>query len=319
MKILETQRIYFREFVIGDTLDMYQMNNDPEVLKYTGDQPFLDKDEAETFIKFYKEAIYVNAETGQKTGIGRYAVLRREDHVFIGWCGLKYHTEGRVVDLGFRFYKCYWNLGYATECAQAMIAHAFEYLQLPFLVAHSHVDNINSIRVLEKCNFERQAQISYDEQPNFLYKLKNKAYNLREIKAEETWPVRHPVLRAGRPLEDVYMEADEKESTFHLGVFYNQNIVAIASFMEDSHPDFSGVQSRLRGMAVLPEFRKKGLAELLLTKGEALLKERGRTLLWFNARIVALSFYKNLGYEIVGDEFDIPKVGPHFRMKKSLL
>jgi len=41
-------------------------------------------------------------------------------------------------------------------------------------------------------------------------------------------------------------------------------------------------------------------------------------LLWFNAREVALSFYKNLEYEVMGSIFDIPKVGPHYRMKKEL-
>lgn len=112
------------------------------------------------------------------------------------------------------------------------------------------------------------------------------------------------------------MEADEMESTFHLGIFFDSNMVGVASFMEDEHAAFEGVQSRLHGMAVLPEFRKKGLAELLLKGGESILKERGRTLLWFNARLVALEFYKNLGYEIVGDEFEIPLVGAHYRMRK---
>jgi predicted GNAT family acetyltransferase len=102
-------------------------------------------------------------------------------------------------------------------------------------------------------------------------------------------------------------------------MFYKEEIVGVASFMEDTHSDFYGRQSRLRGMAVLPEYRKKGLAELLLKKGEELLIKKGRTLLWFNARIVALHFYKTLGYTTVGKEFNIPKVGPHYVMKKKLI
>lgn len=160
--------------------------------------------------------------------------------------------------------------------------------------------------------------ITYSNTSSLLYKIENKEYQLKTITSQETWSVRHPVLRAGRPIEDVYMDGDNTPSTLHLGIYYKEDIIAVASFMDDSFKDFTGKQSRLRGMAVLPEYRKKGLARLLLEKGEQLLKEKKYTLLWFNAREVALSFYKKFGYEIVGGIFDIPKVGPHYRMKKEL-
>ncbi len=102
-------------------------------------------------------------------------------------------------------------------------------------------------------------------------------------------------------------------------MYHQDKIVGVASFMEDTHEEFKGVQTRLRGMAVLPEYRNKGIAAQILKKGEEILKERERTILWFNARTVALDFYKNLGYEMIGEEFDIPQVGPHVRMKKDLL
>lgn len=35
-------------------------------------------------------------------------------------------------------------------------------------------------------------------------------------------------------------------------------------------------------------------------------------LLWRNARIVALDFYKRLGLQTIGPEFDIKGIGPHF-------
>lgn len=311
MKILlETERTYLREFIPEDAIHFFQMNKDPEVIEFTGDAPFKNIEEAELFLQNY--------DAYKKTGVGRYAVLRKSDHVFLGWSGLRFNHLERQVDLGYRFYRYYWNQGYATETAQAIITYAFKVLKLPFLIGRAHKDHLASQKVLTKCAFSQEKQIVYKNEPTLLYRLKNKNYHLKEIVAEDTWPVRHPVLRAGRPLKDVYMEADEKESTFHLGIYFKNNIVGVASFMEDSYTDFQGKQSRLRGMAVLPEYRKKGLAELLLKRGEDLLKEKGRELLWFNARIIALSFYKNLGYEIIGDKFDIPKVGPHYRMKKNL-
>jgi hypothetical protein len=37
-------------------------------------------------------------------------------------------------------------------------------------------------------------------------------------------------------------------------------------------------------------------------------------LIWCNARTSAVGFYSKLSWEIAGAEFDIPDVGPHFRM-----
>ncbi len=308
--IIETDRLFLREFKKGDGIHFFQMNADPEVIKYTGDTPFKDVDEAHTFIETY--------DAYKKTGIGRWAVIRKSDQEFLGWCGLKYHSEDRVVDIGYRFYRCYWGQGYATESAKAVIQYAFDSLKYPFLVAHAHIHNLASHTVIKKCDMHFVKDFDYDGLPAKLYRKDNPKYTIKQITAEETWPVRHPVLRKGRPLKDVYMEADEKESTFHVGIFHKEAIIGVASFMDDSKPIFKGIQYRLRGMAVLPEYRRRGIAELLLKKGEKILKERNCTLLWFNARIIAVSFYKNMGYETIGPEFDIPLIGPHYLMKKEL-
>lgn len=308
--ITDTERLYLRQFISDDALHFYAMNNDPEVIRYTGDPPFINQEAAQKFIDNY--------DAYAKNGIGRYAVIRKQDEQFLGWCGLKYHPNERVVDLGYRFYKKHWGQGYATESAKGCIDYAFKELKYPSLVAHADLNNNGSHNVLEKCGMKYIKKMEYDGQQLILYNLKNPLYNLKEINAEDTWPVRHPILRAGRPLEDVYMEADEKKSTFHLGIYFKKQIVGVASFMEDDHPKFNGAQSRLRGMAVLPEYRKKGLAAMLLNRGEEILRERGRKVLWFNARIVALNFYKEQGYTIYGSEFHIPKVGPHYVMKKEL-
>ena len=308
--IIETDRLFLRKFQKGDGTHFFQMNADPEVIKYTGDVAFNDLQEANTFIENY--------DAYEKTGIGRWAVIRKSDQEFLGWCGLKYHNKERVVDIGFRFYRCYWGNGYATESAKAVIEYAFNTLKYLFLVAHAHIDNHASHSVIQKSNMHFVKDFDYNGLPAKLFQIDNPDYIIKQITAEETWPVRHPVLRKGRPLEDVYMEADEKPTTFHVGIFHKNTIIGVASFMEDSKPQFSGKQHRLRGMAVLPEYRRRGIAELLLNKGEEILKERDCTVLWFNARIVAVSFYKNLGYKTIGPEFDIPLIGSHFLMKKEL-
>ena len=50
-----------------------------------------------------------------------------------------------------------------------------------------------------------------------------------------------------------------------------------------------------------------------------LLKLKKCDIIWCNARIIALDFYKSLGFKINGKEFNIKDIGPHFKMWKSLV
>lgn len=164
-KIITTPRMYLREFIPEDSIHFFHMNNDPEVIKYTGDPPFSSQDAAAKFITTYTAY--------QETGVGRYAVIRKTDDTFLGWCGLKYHPQEGVYDIGYRFYKCYWGEGYATESAKAVIDYAFLTLKFPFLVAHAHIDNLASHRVIAKCGMYLVKHIDYDGLPAILYRIDN--------------------------------------------------------------------------------------------------------------------------------------------------
>jgi len=308
--VLETERLYLRYFKKGDGDHFFSLNNHPEAIKYTGDQPFKTLKKAHEFIASY--------DAYEKTGIGRYAVIRREDDAFLGWCGLKYNEDVDLVDVGYRFYPKYWGNGYATESAEAVLDYALNTLKIPQLIARTHADNIRSQKIAKNIGLLPIEEITHQGVKIIVHHLNNWDYEIRQIGAEETWTVRHPVLRKGRPLEDVYMEADEQETTFHLGAFYKKELVGVASFMQDSHPDLEGNQMRLRGMGVLSNFRRKGIAGILLRDGEIYCKKRDVQTLWFNAREVAVSFYKRHNYTIESEQFEIPLVGPHYRMKKEL-
>jgi predicted GNAT family N-acyltransferase len=138
---------------------------------------------------------------------------------------------------------------------------------------------------------------------------------IKEISTEETYPLRHRILRAGRPIEDCVLPGDDDETTYHLGAFDGERIVSIGSFYEASHPDISGErQFQLRGMATDEEYRRRHLGAELLERGMEIAKERGGDVLWCNARSNVAQFYLSQGFKQVGEEFDIPTVGPHLRM-----
>ncbi len=51
--IIETNRLYLREFILEDAFHFYQMNTDKEVIKYTGDKTFKSLNEARKFVSNY--------------------------------------------------------------------------------------------------------------------------------------------------------------------------------------------------------------------------------------------------------------------------
>lgn len=144
-------------------------------------------------------------------------------------------------------------------------------------------------------------------------------FSVKEISAKDTYSVRHPILRARKPLNTCTFSGDDLETTIHIGIFNKNTVIGVASFMKTSNDLFTEkMQYQLRGMAILQEFQGKGLGKLLLEYGEHLLKERNIEFIWCNARIVAVNFYKRNGYNITGDPFEIDEIGTHYKMYKAL-
>jgi len=141
---------------------------------------------------------------------------------------------------------------------------------------------------------------------------------IKEITAEQTYELRKIELRKNMSLSSQF-SGDLDADTFHLGLFINNELVSIVSFMRSDYKEFTEKQFQLRGMATKENYQGKGFGKMLITKSEELLKEKEVIIVWCNARIVALDFYKKQGFIIIGKEFDIPQIGGHFVMYKKLI
>jgi GNAT superfamily N-acetyltransferase len=148
---------------------------------------------------------------------------------------------------------------------------------------------------------------------------------VKTITARETFPVRHQVLRKGRPMEDCHFSGDDLGTTFHLGAFEKEKLLGVATFLMNKDVQLEEIEPfkihhcyQLRGMAVLEHLQGKGVGKLLIKTAESILKEKNIKVLWCNARTNAVSFYEKNGYVIVSDPFTIKNVGEHFKMMKLL-
>lgn len=141
--------------------------------------------------------------------------------------------------------------------------------------------------------------------------------SIKKITAEDTYPIRLEVLRKNIALPYKF-NGDFDSDTFHLGAFDNDKLISVSSFMKVDNPQFVGKQYQLRGMATLNEYQGTGSGKLMMQKSFEMLKELNIQYLWCNARVVAVNFYKNQGFNTVGEMFEIPLVGPHFVMMKII-
>ena len=86
-----------------------------------------------------------------------YAITKADNGAFLGCCGIEPHEDGRTVELGYWLGEPWWNRGYATEAAHALIDMVFRTRDVEEIDARCRVMNIASRRVIQKCGFQFQA------------------------------------------------------------------------------------------------------------------------------------------------------------------
>lgn len=136
---------------------------------------------------------------------------------------------------------------------------------------------------------------------------------IKEITSKETYEIRLAVLRSGIELPYRFKE-DFEENTFHLGAFYDNELVGIATFINNCMDDFKEDQYQLRGMATLTKVRGKGFGKKIIEAAIEKLKAKKVNVLWCNARKEAIPFYEKLKFIKKGEEFLVDKVGIHSKM-----
>lgn len=135
------------------------------------------------------------------------------------------------------------------------------------------------------------------------------------IAAERVLPLRSEFLRNGlRPPEQCRFAEDDLEGAFHLGYIIDNQPVCVCSFSPNNLEPHGSNGFQIRGMATVPQHRKKGYGNLVVNFGVLYLKGRGLKYVWCNARRNAYGFYSGLGFEFISEEFDIEGVGFHRKM-----
>ena len=144
---LETERLTLRRFTPVDADNLYDLDADPEVMRFLSGGTSTPRDVIENdilprFLRSY--------EAGP--GFGYWAAIEKASGEFIGWFSFR-PADGAAPDeaaLGYRLRRAAWGRGYATEGARALIRQGFTELGVRRVIATTYQDNLASRRVMEK-------------------------------------------------------------------------------------------------------------------------------------------------------------------------
>jgi GNAT superfamily N-acetyltransferase len=134
------------------------------------------------------------------------------------------------------------------------------------------------------------------------------------VPVADTRSLRHSVLRPHEPSEAI--ASHEPPGAVAFAAFDDDRADPIAVGLIG--PEGEAGWWRVRGMATEPEARGRGAGAALLTALIQYAREQGAIRVWCNARLGALTLYRRAGFEVVSERFEIPEIGPHYRMELPL-
>ncbi len=140
---LATKRLILRPFTIEDVNAVHAYSQKESVTKYMLWGP----NKAEDSERFVKSVLKSSKEVPQ---YNHDFIVALKDGTVIGACGVYFKDMKKAPSLGWIFDDLYWNKGYGTEAAGAVLLYVFKHLGLSRVYATCFIENIGSARVMEK-------------------------------------------------------------------------------------------------------------------------------------------------------------------------
>jgi RimJ/RimL family protein N-acetyltransferase len=162
-ELLQTERLRLSPLTEADLDDLVELDGDPEIRRIVDPLGIIPLDPAERRTYEWERFVTSGAFYGARERVG---------NAFVGWFQLEAVPErDDEAELGFRFRRNAWGLGYATEGARALVEHALDELGFRRVFAHTLTSNRAAIRVLEKAGLSPAGPWSYRGLPGVEYAI----------------------------------------------------------------------------------------------------------------------------------------------------
>lgn len=144
-----TARLLLRKLDIADANDLYAMLSNPNNCKYIDRLPVKNNGKVMDFIEFRNQGV-------ERNEWGYWGIALRQTNQLVGTlCLWNISENGQEAELGYELHPLFQKKGYMEEAVAQIITFAFNELNFGILKAFTHIDNLASIRLLEKNGFER--------------------------------------------------------------------------------------------------------------------------------------------------------------------
>lgn len=140
---IETARLRLRMLTPEDLDALAAIAEDPEVMRYIGQGKPLTREEVKVNL-----TTIINGF--RRRGFGRWAVVRKDSGVFVGYCGLTSASQEIGVEIAYMLKRSEWGKGVASEAARACLRYGFERLGLDSIEGLTRPENLRSRRVMER-------------------------------------------------------------------------------------------------------------------------------------------------------------------------
>jgi RimJ/RimL family protein N-acetyltransferase len=158
--MIKTERIYLERFREDDTDLLFQLDGDADVMKY------ITLGVSRTIEEVIEKSMPRILKSYQENSdFGIFAAYLNNSDKYIGWFQFEKDKEFKdAIEIGWRLKKQHWGNGYATELAIAFSKMGIEMGKT--IVARAMIENLASIRVMEKAGLEFEKEFWGDYEPH---------------------------------------------------------------------------------------------------------------------------------------------------------
>lgn len=150
---LKTECLILRPLIPEDAPEIQRISAHPAIAATTSEGEIPGPGMAEQWIKIRN----LRFERGDAVD---FAIVLQRNHLVAGVIGLSYlFKKDRSMQLGYWMGKDYWNHGYCTEAARALIEYGFNFLGLHRIFSRHFTGNIASGRVLQKIGMRHEGTL----------------------------------------------------------------------------------------------------------------------------------------------------------------
>ena len=158
--MIKTERIYLERFREDDTDLLFQLDGDADVMKS------ITLGVSRTIEEVIEKSMPRILKSYQENSdFGIFAAYLNNSDKYIGWFQFEKDKEFKdAIEIGWRLKKQHWGNGYATELAIAFSEMGIEMGKT--IVARAMIENLASIRVMEKAGLEFEKEFWGDYEPH---------------------------------------------------------------------------------------------------------------------------------------------------------